>query len=244
MSVNIWEGSKAQELIDAVNNKSNNLSDDAKLALLNCFKKVAWVDGNGQMYYDALAEALLDPTEKKPTLLYWDYIMGGNPTDAGFAYRGESGETSTKPSDLVESTTQNGLSIKTTGNVNRGYIVPNDIVIPAGYVLEIDYTINNYQSLTGWYGLVVYYKNCQTQKGEYISINSSGFCVGGSTRISYSPAVGQPHTIRISNDMLYCDGAAIFKVGIGSGSAFNGVCVASGGKDFSVILRRIAVMKE
>lgn len=34
------------------------LSDDAKNALLNCFRHVAWVDADGQTYYDALEDAL------------------------------------------------------------------------------------------------------------------------------------------------------------------------------------------
>lgn len=34
------------------------LSDDAKMALLNCFQHVAWIDEHGQDYYDALEESL------------------------------------------------------------------------------------------------------------------------------------------------------------------------------------------
>lgn len=34
------------------------LSDDAKLALLACFQKVAWIDDDGQDYYDTLHDAL------------------------------------------------------------------------------------------------------------------------------------------------------------------------------------------
>lgn len=37
---------------------SGGLTNDIKEALLNCFQKVAWIDGNGQDYYDALEEAL------------------------------------------------------------------------------------------------------------------------------------------------------------------------------------------
>lgn len=38
------------------------LSDEAKAALLNCFAHVAWIDDNGQTYYDALEEALAPAT--------------------------------------------------------------------------------------------------------------------------------------------------------------------------------------
>lgn len=37
---------------------SGGLTNDIKEALLNCFQKVAWIDQNGQDYYDALEEAL------------------------------------------------------------------------------------------------------------------------------------------------------------------------------------------
>lgn len=38
--------------------QSAGLSEGAKTALLACFEHVAWVDGNGQLYYDALERAL------------------------------------------------------------------------------------------------------------------------------------------------------------------------------------------
>ena len=40
----------------------NALSDEAKEALLNCFAHVAWIDDQGQTYYDALEQALYDNT--------------------------------------------------------------------------------------------------------------------------------------------------------------------------------------
>lgn len=39
----------------------SGLTEDAKVALLNCFAHVAWVDEHGQDYYDALEEALYPP---------------------------------------------------------------------------------------------------------------------------------------------------------------------------------------
>jgi cardiolipin synthase len=38
--------------------QSAGLSEDAKTALLACFRHVAWIDENGQDYYDALVAAL------------------------------------------------------------------------------------------------------------------------------------------------------------------------------------------
>lgn len=40
----------------------SGMSSDAIAALLNCFSHVAWIDGNGQQYYDALYDALTDET--------------------------------------------------------------------------------------------------------------------------------------------------------------------------------------
>ena len=48
------------QLIDCINEDLNvsGLSNAAKQALLNCFEHVAWVDDQGQTYYDALYDAL------------------------------------------------------------------------------------------------------------------------------------------------------------------------------------------
>ena len=42
---------------------ASGLSDEAKSALLNCFSNVAWIDTDGQNYYDTLHDALFPPTE-------------------------------------------------------------------------------------------------------------------------------------------------------------------------------------
>lgn len=48
-------------LVEAINEAAQSgLSDDAKSALLACFEHVAWIDDNGQDYYDDL-EAALNP---------------------------------------------------------------------------------------------------------------------------------------------------------------------------------------
>lgn len=43
------------------------LSDDAVTALLTCFQKVAWIDDNGQTYYSALENALMNNSFPKIT---------------------------------------------------------------------------------------------------------------------------------------------------------------------------------
>lgn len=49
----------------------NAALDEAKEALLACFEKVAWKEGNGREYFDALAEAL-SGSETYSTVLYTD----------------------------------------------------------------------------------------------------------------------------------------------------------------------------
>lgn len=95
MGVSIWEGSKAQALIDAVTGAQKvdkqqgvinagkalvvgedgivgfgfvSLSSDAKQALLNCFRHVAWIDEYGSTYISALEDALDQSIAHE-----WDY---------------------------------------------------------------------------------------------------------------------------------------------------------------------------
>lgn len=52
------------EEVSELNERLDNegLSEDAKVALLNCFAHVAWIDEHGQDYYDALEDALYPET--------------------------------------------------------------------------------------------------------------------------------------------------------------------------------------
>lgn len=53
-------GDKIEEIKEDLSTKTG-LSEEAKQALLACFAKVAWIDENGQDYYDALEDALYPP---------------------------------------------------------------------------------------------------------------------------------------------------------------------------------------
>lgn len=92
MAVSIWEGSKAQALIDAIANTQkvdkqqgtesagkaliigndglvvpgDAISGSVKTALLKCFRHVAWIDDHGQDYYDELEAALNNGSEPEP----------------------------------------------------------------------------------------------------------------------------------------------------------------------------------
>lgn len=47
---------------ELVASQNSGLTDSIKTALLNCFQHVAWIDENGQTYYDALYDALYEVT--------------------------------------------------------------------------------------------------------------------------------------------------------------------------------------
>lgn len=44
--------------IEFLSNQGSSFSDNFKTALLNCFENVAWINENGQIYYDALYDSL------------------------------------------------------------------------------------------------------------------------------------------------------------------------------------------
>lgn len=50
--------------------KSAILSDDAKVALLNCFAHIAWIDDQGQSYYDTLEAALYENEYPRITAVF------------------------------------------------------------------------------------------------------------------------------------------------------------------------------
>lgn len=51
-------GDEISDLKDDIDAIEPGLSDDAKVALLNCFRHTAWADGGGQSYYNALYAAI------------------------------------------------------------------------------------------------------------------------------------------------------------------------------------------
>lgn len=54
--------------LDAHSSTIGGLSYEAKQALMDCFENVAWIDDDGQDYYDALYDALFGSTPVTPTL--------------------------------------------------------------------------------------------------------------------------------------------------------------------------------
>lgn len=60
-------GDAVREQIRALQNEiisgGGGLTDEIKQALLECFQNVAWINGDGQIYYDALEAALYPPAD-------------------------------------------------------------------------------------------------------------------------------------------------------------------------------------
>ena len=65
------------ELKADLENLEPGLSDDAKVALLNCFAHVKWSDGHGQNYYDALEAALYEQSIPVNPFESAEYDFGG-----------------------------------------------------------------------------------------------------------------------------------------------------------------------
>lgn len=271
MAVSIWEGKKADALINAINNSAKidrqqgalnagkalivgndgliglgnaGLSDEAKRALLNCFENVAWVNENGQTYYNELARALYGEPKTEPAILSWNYKMGGTPFDVGFIYRDPSsttGTSRTKPSVLVEAMTDDGLKMTHDGsaNNNAGYLVPDVIANIPNYNLEVEFIINSFSTAGTWYGFGMYLKELA---GTYVMFNDRGVCIGGQVSSSFKPSLNIPHTVKIANGWLYCDNEAIVKVDRGRiEKSWHGLVTSRNGEQ---ILRRIEFKKE
>ena len=61
---------EVSELNERIDNIEPGLSNAAKVALLNCFQHVAWIDEEGQDYYDALESALYADSYPRITAVF------------------------------------------------------------------------------------------------------------------------------------------------------------------------------
>lgn len=88
MPVSIWEGAKADALIEAVNgSKDSGISNDVKVALMNVLRHVGFKDENGDTYLDELEEAL-DADESSSAIPIFELespfsSTGSNSLDSG-----------------------------------------------------------------------------------------------------------------------------------------------------------------
>lgn len=136
--------------VTALENGSSGtgITSEVKTALLNCFAHVAWVDGNGQTYYDALETALNNGTTLSVLLTLSQVSSSNSATSVGY---GESYTTTLTASTgytlSTVSVTMGGVDITSTayssGTVSIASVTGN-IVITATAILAA-------QSITATY---------------------------------------------------------------------------------------------
>ena len=102
------------------------ISDAVKTALLACFEKVAWIDGNGQDYYDALETALNGGTPVPPAPEYtWRYTPNDGLLSAqSYCTKTVSPDNYTAGVEKIENDELVLIDAKPTSissNVNTGY---------------------------------------------------------------------------------------------------------------------------
>lgn len=116
----------------------SGLTDDVKTALLNCFAHVAWVDADGQDYYDAL-ESALDSGDLSVSLMLSQVSSSNTATTVGY---GESYNTTLTASTgyTLNTVTVNmgGVDVTSTTYSSGTVSIPSvtgNIVITATAVL-------------------------------------------------------------------------------------------------------------
>lgn len=121
------QAADAKAVGDVLQNLDSGLSEIAKTALLNCFANVAWINSDGQTYYDALEAAL----ERAEIYTITNTLMGCTTSnDATTVYEGRSYIATITASSgytltgATVSITMGGTSV--TGYYNNGTIsIPN-----------------------------------------------------------------------------------------------------------------------
>lgn len=100
-------GGALTDLKEELEHKSG-LSDEAKQALLACFKQVAWIGDDGQDYYDALESALYPPADL--------VSISANYTQSGTVYDTDSLDS--LKADLVVTATWSDSSTSTVASTD------------------------------------------------------------------------------------------------------------------------------
>lgn len=128
-----------EEAIEEISQSGGGISQAVKVALLNCFSHVAWIDANGQTYYDALYDALYDVPA--PTLTSISAVY----TQSGTVYTTDTLDS--LKSDLVVTATYSDSSTAT---------VPSADYTLSGTLTEGTSTITvTYEGLTATFNVTV-----------------------------------------------------------------------------------------
>lgn len=126
------------------NGQGGGLTEQAKQALLACFAKVAWIDANGQTYYDALENALYAITEisVSPTSLSFGTLgdtqqLTGRTTPSGGTITWSSSNTSVATVDSTGLVTSVGYGTATITASCQGYTATCAVTIAQATVTSI-----------------------------------------------------------------------------------------------------------
>lgn len=130
------------------NGGGSGITSEVKTALLNCFAHVAWVDGNGQTYYDALETALNNGTTLSVLLTLSQVSSSNSATTVGYGESYTTTLTANTNYTLTSVTvTMGGVDITSTSYSSGTVSIPSvtgNIVITATAVLAA-------QSITATY---------------------------------------------------------------------------------------------
>ena len=127
------------EAIEEISQSGGGITQAVKVALLNCFSHVAWIDGQGQTYYDALYDALYDVPA--PTLTSISAVY----TQSGTVYATDTLDS--LKSDLVVTATYSDSSTET---------IPSTDYTLSGTLAEGTSTITvTYEGLTTTFNVTV-----------------------------------------------------------------------------------------
>ena len=155
------------------------ISEDAKLALLNCFDHVAWTDEHGSEYYQALYNALYGAGSVETWDYQWSYL-DGLPEDNGMVFESGSGGTT---NHVINN---EGLYVTTgdnTSSISRFKYYPQELPYTSG-VYELMFRVNAF----GEYNVAPYgngiklncgfgQRNGAYLKGAELTFNRSGILI-------------------------------------------------------------------
>lgn len=144
---NISEVKDSLDDIEEEISSITGISDEVKEALLDCFAHTAWIDGNGQVYYNELYEALYG--EPNPLLyrLASPFYSGGNESvDTGAVLQQNTGKYTICFKFIValDSSDNTPVSVLSYKYLNAGgnyYIIKVNKKVESG---------NTYRLLYGW----------------------------------------------------------------------------------------------
>lgn len=169
-----------ESVVDAINGDSGSgLTEDIKTALLACFENVAWINEDGQDYYDALYNALYPPPELVSISAVYTQPGAVYDTDALDSLRANLVVTAY----FTNSTTEIVTSYTLSGSLTSG--VSTITVSYGGKTATFNVMVTHYDnSLYSWdftQSLVDSKQGAVAEVGTGITRDSNGLTFDGTT---------------------------------------------------------------